>query len=76
MQNSGIPQILGMSFVLGAGFIDDDILYSGNESFSICEDKEKFASMNAEVFSSVEELMKRIERLLEKGEIGGTLFRK
>jgi len=44
--------------------------------FILNEDKEKFASMNAEVFSSVEELMKRIERLLEKGEIGGTLFRK
>ena len=36
--------------------------------FILNEDKERFASMPAEVFSSVEELMKRIERLLEKGE--------
>ncbi len=32
--------------------------------FILNEDKEKFASMPAEVFSSVEELMKRIEQLL------------
>ena len=36
--------------------------------FILNEDKKRFASMNAEVFSSVEELMKRIEQLLEKGE--------
>ncbi len=35
--------------------------------FILNEDKERFASMPAEVFSSVEELMKRIERLLVKG---------
>jgi HAD superfamily hydrolase (TIGR01549 family) len=44
--------------------------------FILNEDKEKFATMPAEVFSSVEELMKRIERLLEKGEIGETLSKK
>jgi HAD superfamily hydrolase (TIGR01549 family) len=36
--------------------------------FILNEDKERFSSMPAEVFSSVEELTKRIERLLEKGE--------
>ena len=36
--------------------------------FVLNKDKKRFASMPAEVFSSVEELMKRIERLLEKGE--------
>ncbi len=36
--------------------------------FILNEDKERFASMPAEVFSSVEELMERIERLFEKGE--------
>jgi HAD superfamily hydrolase (TIGR01509 family) len=33
--------------------------------FILSEDKERFASMPAEVFGSVEELMKRIEQLLE-----------
>jgi len=36
--------------------------------FILNEDKERFVSMNTEVFSSVEQLMKRIERLLETGE--------
>jgi HAD superfamily hydrolase (TIGR01549 family) len=36
--------------------------------FILNEDKERFASMPAEVFSSVEELTERIERLSEKGE--------
>lgn len=36
--------------------------------FILNEDKERFASMPAEVVSSVEELMNRIERLLETGE--------
>jgi HAD superfamily hydrolase (TIGR01549 family) len=36
--------------------------------FILNEDKERFASMPAEVFSSTEELIKRIERLLEKGD--------
>ena len=35
--------------------------------FILNEDKERFASMPAEVFSSVEELIKRIQQLLEKG---------
>ncbi len=35
--------------------------------FILNEDKERFASMKAEVFSSVEEIIKRIKRLLEKG---------
>jgi len=36
--------------------------------FILNEDKERFASMPAEVFSSVEELIERIEQLSEKGE--------
>lgn len=36
--------------------------------FILNEDKERFASMPAEVFSSVEELKERIGRLSEKGE--------
>jgi HAD superfamily hydrolase (TIGR01549 family) len=36
--------------------------------FILSENKEKFASMPAEVLGSVEELIERIEQLLEKGE--------
>ena len=36
--------------------------------FILNEDKERFASMNAEVFSSEKELKKKIEQLLVKGE--------
>jgi len=36
--------------------------------FILNEDKERFASMNAEVFNSAEELTKKIEQLLKKGE--------
>lgn len=36
--------------------------------FILNEDKERFGSMDAEVFSSTEELKKKIEQLLKKGE--------